>query len=126
LGLIVTGSQARRMVVRRGCVKDGGSSKRAANAKRDRSREVVASGWGEVRRRLDQQLAYEHAANREYEHCRATAVDRLGRKLSSYNRPNPYRPPLVPDGKINVSDPDSREMRTQGQPNIQGYNGRRS
>ena len=34
----------------------------------------------------------------------------------------PYSPPLVPEGKINVTDPDSREMRTQGQPNIQGYN----
>jgi Transposase DDE domain len=29
---------------------------------------------------------------------------------------------LVPEGKINVTDPDSREMRTQGQPNVQGYN----
>jgi len=29
---------------------------------------------------------------------------------------------LVPEGKINVTDPDSRETRTQGQPNIQGYN----
>src|SRR5205823_11587643 len=76
----------------------------------------------EARLRLDQQLAYEDAANREYEQYRATAIDRLGRKLSSYNRPNSYRPPLVPEGKINVSDPDSREMRTQGQPNIQGYN----
>jgi len=28
----------------------------------------------------------------------------------------------VPEGKINVTDPDSRELRTQGQPNIQGYN----
>ena len=29
---------------------------------------------------------------------------------------------MLAEGKINVSDPDSREMRTQGQPNIQGYN----
>jgi hypothetical protein len=29
----------------------------------------------------------------------------------------------VPEGKINVTDPDLREMRTQGQPNIQGYSG---
>jgi hypothetical protein len=77
----------------------------------------------EAKRRMDQQLAVEHAANQWYEHYRATAVDRLGRKLSSYNRKTkPYTPPLVPEGKINVTDPDSREMRTQGQPNIQGYN----
>ena len=93
---------------------------------REREARPIPRGRGErlveARRRLDQQLAYEHAANREYEHYRATAVDRLGRKLINYNRPNPYRPPLVPEGKINVSDPDSREMRMQGQPNIQGYN----
>jgi hypothetical protein len=29
---------------------------------------------------------------------------------------------LVPDGKINTTDHDSRIMRTQGQPAIQGYN----
>jgi hypothetical protein len=38
--------------------------------------------------------------------------------LSSYNRKTkPDSPPLVPEGKINVTDPDSRELRTQGQPN---------
>ena len=77
----------------------------------------------EAKRRMDEELAVEHAANEWYEHDRATAVDRLGRKLSSCNRKTkPYTPPLVPEGKINVTDPDSREMRTQGQPNIQRYN----
>ena len=76
----------------------------------------------EAKRRMDEELAVEHAANEQYEHYRATARDRLGRKLANYNRPNPYSPPLVPEGKVNVTDPDSREMRTQGQPNIQGYN----
>jgi hypothetical protein len=77
----------------------------------------------EAKRRMDEELAVEHAANEWYEHYRATATDRLGRKLSSYNRKTkPYSPPRVPQGKINVIDPDSREMRTQGQPNIQGYN----
>jgi transposase len=77
----------------------------------------------EAKRRMDEELAVEHAANEQYEEHRATATDRLGRKLTSYNRTTkPYSPPLVPEGKINVTDPDSREMRTQGQPNIQGYN----
>ena len=54
-----------------------------------------------------------------------TAVDSLGRGLNSDTRKTkPYTPPLVPEGKLNVTDPDSREMRTQGQPNIQGYNAR--
>jgi hypothetical protein len=76
----------------------------------------------EAKRRMDEDLAVEHAANQQYERYRATATDRLGRRLANYNRPNPYSPPLVPEGKVNVTDPDSREMRTQGQPNIQGYN----
>jgi hypothetical protein len=29
---------------------------------------------------------------------------------------------MVPEGKINVTDPNSRDMRTQGQPNMKGYN----
>jgi transposase len=36
--------------------------------------------------------------------------------------PKPYTPPPVPDGVMNKTDPDSRMMRTQGQPTIQGYN----
>jgi hypothetical protein len=73
----------------------------------------------EAQRRMDEELAVEHAANEQYEDYRATATDRLGRKLSCKTKP--YSPPLVPEGKINVTDPDSREMRRQGQPNIQGY-----
>ena len=92
--------------------------RRELEARREREALPIPQGRGErlveARRRLDQQLAYEHSANREYEQYRATAVDRLGRRLSNYNRSNPYRPPLVPEGKINVTDPDSREMRTQG------------
>jgi hypothetical protein len=36
--------------------------------------------------------------------------------------PKPYVPPPVPAGVMNKTDPDSRMMRTQGQPTIQGYN----
>ena len=36
--------------------------------------------------------------------------------------PKPYTPSPVPDGVINKTDPDSRMMRTQGQPTVQGYN----
>jgi len=46
----------------------------------------------EATRRMDEELAVEHAANEWYEHHRATAVDRLGRKLSTYNgRPSRIR-----------------------------------
>ena len=40
----------------------------------------------EARRRMDEELAVEHAANDWYEQYRATAVDSVGRKLSNYNR----------------------------------------
>ena len=36
--------------------------------------------------------------------------------------PQPFTPPPVPEGVINKTDHDSRMMRTQGQPTIQGYN----
>ena len=35
--------------------------------------------------------------------------------------PKPYTPPAVPEGVMNKTDPDSRMMRTQGQPTVQGY-----
>jgi hypothetical protein len=34
----------------------------------------------------------------------------------------PYTPPEEPEGRINLSDPDSRVMRTQGTPARQAYN----
>jgi hypothetical protein len=36
--------------------------------------------------------------------------------------PQPFTVPLVPEGVINKTDHDSRMMRTQGQPTVQGYN----
>jgi transposase len=82
---------------------------------RSRSERLV-----EAQRRMDEELAFEHAANRAYEHYRQTGRRSDGRRFGKPAKP--YTPPLVPEGKINVTDPDSREMRTQGQPNIQGYN----
>jgi hypothetical protein len=37
-------------------------------------------------------------------------------------RPDPYTPSAVPEGSVNITDPDSRVMRTKGQLTIQGYN----
>ena len=34
----------------------------------------------------------------------------------------PYQPPVAPTALINVTDPDSRLVRTHGQPPLQGYN----
>src|SRR6202020_1136501 len=36
--------------------------------------------------------------------------------------PKPVTPPREPEGVMNKTDHDSRMMRTQGQPTVQGYN----
>jgi transposase len=69
--------------------------------------------------RLESDLDVERRANDAYEHYRATARDRRGRRLS--RPPNPYTPADVPAGKVNVTDPDSRPIPI-GFGFVQGYN----
>jgi len=71
--------------------------------------------------RLEQNHQVELAANALYEHWRAGARDRLGRRLHANNL-KPFVEPELPEGTINLSDPDSRVMRTQGTPPRQAYN----
>ena len=58
----------------------------------------------ECERRLQENLRVEREANEAYEHHRATAVTKDGRRFGA--RPNPYVAPEVPPGKINVTDLD--------------------
>jgi transposase len=74
----------------------------------------------EVKRRFDEELAFEYAANRCYERYRAGGRMKDGRRFG--RPPDAVELPLVPEGRMNTSDPDSRVMRTQGQPAVQGYN----
>jgi hypothetical protein len=69
--------------------------------------------------RLQGDLDVERRANEAYEHHRATARDRLGRQPGG--RAQPYRPPDVPAGKVNTTDPDSRPIPI-GFGFVQGYN----
>jgi transposase len=69
--------------------------------------------------RLGSDLDVERRANEAYEHYRATARDRLGRRPGG--RAMPHRPPELPAGKVNVSDPDSRPIPI-GFGFVQGYN----
>jgi hypothetical protein len=73
----------------------------------------------EAKRRLDEQLEVECAANTAYEAYRARGVMKNGRRMGA--PPNPYRPPLTPAGKVNVTDPDSRNVKTP-RGYMQGYN----
>jgi len=61
----------------------------------------------------------ECAANAAYEAYRARGVARDGRPLG--RRPKPYEPPETPAGKINVTDPDSRNIKSP-RGYVQGYN----
>jgi len=69
--------------------------------------------------RLEADLDAERAGNEAYEHYRATGRDSQGRRLS--RPPNPYQPPEVPDGKVNVTDPDSKHIKANDT-YVQGYN----
>jgi len=82
---------------------------------RDREDRLV-----ETLARFEQNERFDQAANEAYERWRATARDTKGRVLKGNSKP--YVPPELPEGVINVSDPDSRVMRTQGTPARQAYN----
>jgi hypothetical protein len=73
----------------------------------------------ECERRLQENLRVEREANEAYEYHRATGVSKDGRRLGA--RPNPYLAPEVPPGKINVTDLDSRNVKTP-RSYTQGYN----
>jgi transposase len=75
----------------------------------------------ESKRRLEEDLETECRANEAYEAYRARGLMRNGRRLGSHSPPKPYTPPATPPGKINTTDPDSRNVKTpRGW--VQGYN----
>jgi transposase len=71
------------------------------------------------RERLVSEWRAEHRANRAYEAYRARGVMRDGRRFGG--PPKPYEPPPKPEGKINLTDPDSRNMKAY-RGYVQGYN----
>ena len=108
-----------------------GRAKWLADAKRrleqrraEEARPIPASRQQRLReskRRLDEELATECQANAAYEAYRARGLMRNGRRLGSHSPPKPYTPPATPRGKINTTDPDSRNVKTpRGW--VQGYN----
>jgi transposase len=73
----------------------------------------------ESKRRLEQELDVECRANAAYEAYRAGGRMKDGRRFG--RPPDPYQPPATPEGKINVTDPDSRNVKTS-RGWVQGYN----
>ena len=74
----------------------------------------------EAKRRLDEELWTEVRANQAYADYRARGRMKDGRRFG--RPPDPYRPPDTPEGRVNVTDPDSRVVKgLRGW--MQGYNG---
>ena len=71
----------------------------------------------EAAQRLEENQQAEIQASEAYEASRA---ERVGHRVGG--PPKPFTAPKVPEGVMNKTDPDSRMMRTQGQPTVQGYN----
>jgi transposase len=72
-----------------------------------------------VAERLDEELSVQRRANQAYEAYREQGRMRDGRRFG--RPPNPHQPPEVPEGKVNVTDPDSRPIPV-GFGFVQGYN----
>ena len=69
--------------------------------------------------RLEAELDAERAGNAAYEEYRAQGRMKNGRRFGG--PPKPYQPPEVPAGQVNVTDPDSKLLKTiEGY--VQGYN----
>jgi hypothetical protein len=73
----------------------------------------------EAKRRLEEELWTECQANAADESYRARGRMKDGRRFG--RPPDPYRPPDTPAGKINLSDLDSRNVKTS-RGWVQGYN----
>src|ERR671912_937714 len=73
----------------------------------------------EAKRRLEEEHQVECQANAAYETYRARGVDKNGKKFG--RPPKPFAPPPTPEGKINLSDLDSRNVKTS-RGWVQGYN----
>jgi transposase len=105
---------------REGWLREG---RRQLEQQRWRHPDPIPRSWSErlllAAARLEGELDVERRANEAYQHYRASARDRLGRRPGG--RTEAHRPPQLPAGKVNVTDPDSRSIPI-GFGFVQGYN----
>ena len=104
---------------RAGCAKPSSAWKPSARANPQPVPRSRPKRLKEAKRRLDEELWTEVRANEAYEAYRARGRMKDGRRFG--RPPTPYTPPATPDGRINVTDPDSRVVKgLRGF--MQGYN----
>jgi transposase len=105
---------------RRGWLRD--AKRRLDERRAEQARPIPASRPArlrEAKRRLEEELWTECQANAAYEAYRARGRMKDGRRFG--RPPDPYQPPDTPPGVINVTDPDSRNVKTS-RGWVQGYN----
>jgi transposase len=75
----------------------------------------------QAKQRLEEELWTELRANHAYEAWRARGVAADGSRRMAPGMAKPYTPPAVPEGRVNITDPDSKVVKgLRGW--IQGYN----
>jgi transposase len=109
-GQFVTRPQGRRAWVREG--------RRALEAERERQARPIGKNridrLFEACRRLEEELDTDHASDAAYDAWRARGVAADGSRRMAPGMVKPHEPVLVPTGLVNVTDQDSRPMRTHG------------
>jgi hypothetical protein len=96
---------------RRGWLRD--ARRRLDERRAEQARPIPGSRLARVRetkRRLEEELWTECQVNAAYEGYRARGRMKDGRRFG--RPPGPYRSPVTPAGVINVTDPDSRNVKT--------------
>jgi transposase len=100
-------------------------AKRRLDEKREREAKPVPRSrparLREAKGRLREELRAEQRANDAYEQWRERGMSADGARRMAPGTVKPYTPPSEPPGKVNVTDPDSRNLKAfRGY--VQGYN----
>ena len=96
------------------------SSRRIASARLTRSPADDCDRLEEAKRRLEQELAVDTAANHAYEQFHQSGRDTKGRRMGRQLKP--HIAPVLPEGAVNLTDPDSRLIHDKRLTKLQGYN----
>jgi transposase len=93
-------------------------------AERERQADPIPRGrldrLQEAKRRLEQELAVDTAANRAYEQFHQSGRDTKGRRMGRQLKR--HIAPVLPEGAVNLTDPDSRLIHDKRLTKLQGYN----